>query len=325
MKETKFSYIDLFAGIGGFRQAMDSIGGECVFSSEIDKFACQTYFENYGEYPHGDITKIKEVDIPHHDILCGGFPCQAFSISGKQKGFEDARGTLFFDIARIANQVKPKVLFLENVPNLLKHNNGETFSQMKHILSGLGYTVFFKILNASDFGVPQLRKRLYIVAFRKELNVLNFSFPEGVKRNVLVSDILQNDADVEQYIIKKDSIISNEKADDKSHVKSIRIGYVNKGGQGDRIYSVNALGITLSAHGGGTGAKTGLYLVNNVVRKLSPRECARMQGFKDDFIISVSDAQAWKQFGNSVAIPVLNAISVEIEKALERDILNKKK
>ncbi|EOD00409.1 DNA cytosine methyltransferase [Caldisalinibacter kiritimatiensis] len=308
------SFIDLFAGIGGFRIALEKFGANCVFSSEKDKYAKITYEANFGDIPAGDITKIKSEDIPPHDILCAGFPCQPFSISGKQKGFEDSRGTLFFEIARIVKYHRPKMLFLENVANLRRHKDGKTIDNMIKILKDLEYNVFTEILNASDFGVPQSRKRLYFVCFRKELGIMNFSFPKPTLEDIALEDILLPDSETEKYIIDRDDIYMKDITINDRKLKPIRIGTINKGGQGERIYSPKGHAITLSAHGGGPGAKTGAYLVNNKVRKLAPRECALAQGFPPDFKIPVSDSQAWKQFGNSVAVPVLIKILEKVSK-----------
>ncbi len=317
MNIDEMTFIDLFAGIGGFRIALESFGAKCVFSSEIDKHCKSTYFDNFQETPHGDITKIDVDDIPDHDILCAGFPCQPFSISGKQLGFEDTRGTLFFDIARIVEKKMPKILFLENVANLARHNDSKTVEHMIEVLEKLNYSVHLKMLNASDFGVPQNRKRIYFVAFRNDLEVFNFQFPEPKKIDITVSDILVPKEEVPDYALI-DRVVKYTKDDpqDRSN-KTVRIGTINKGGQGDRVYSVNGVGITLSAQGGGAGAKTGGYLVDGVVRKLTPRECARMQGFPEDFIINKLYGQAYKQFGNSVAIPVLKSIISEIKNAIQ--------
>ncbi|KNY30225.1 DNA (cytosine-5-)-methyltransferase [Pseudobacteroides cellulosolvens] len=307
-KFNNLKFIDLFAGIGGFRLAMDHYGGKCVFSSEIDEQACITYEANYGEKPSGDITKIKSHEIPSHDILCGGFPCQAFSISGKQKGFEDTRGTLFFEIARITEFHKPLLLFLENVKNLVRHDGGKTFNHMLGILDSLGYTVFYKILNAGNYGVPQFRERVYMLCFRKDLGVNKYQFPEPLNNHIYLQDILLPDNKTDKYVIKRDDMVLADNLSHNNQAKPIRIGTINKGGQGERIYSPYGHAITLSAHGGGAAAKTGAYLVNGRVRKLAPRECCLAQGFPDDFKIPVSDGQAYKQFGNSVAVPVLKSI-----------------
>ena len=302
------NFIDLFSGIGGFRIALESYGLNCVFSSEKDKYASQTYAENFGELPSGDITKINVKDIPRHDIICAGFPCKPFSISGSQKGFEDSRGTLFYEIARIASYHKPKILFLENVANLKKHNDGKTIKHMVSILEELNYNVFYDVLNASDYGVPQSRKRVYFVAFRKDLKIESFKFPDPLKKDIVLEDVLLNDNLVEKYIIKRPDIKITKLDIEKRVNKPVRIGTINKGGQGDRIYSVKGHAITLSAEGGGAGSKTGAYLVNGKVRKLSPEECKLVQGFPKEYKIVVSDNQAWKQFGNSVAVPVLKEI-----------------
>ena len=318
------SFIDLFAGIGGFHYALSSFGAKCVYASEWDESAKQTYFNNFNLVPDGDITKVNEKDIPTHDILCGGFPCQAFSISGKQKGFEDTRGTLFFDIARITEYHRPKVLFLENVKNLLQHDKGKTFKVICNTLQNLGYDVFFQILNTGDFGLPQHRERLYIVAFRKDLkNKKSFCFPTPKIASCL-EKVLENHPN-NAKIIERDDIVINKNfqynqtlfTDFKNYPnKPIQIGFVNKGGQGERIYHPIGHAITLSAYGGGVGAKTGLYLIDGKVRKLTPRECARLQGFPDDFKINENQNQAYKQFGNSVSINVLQYIVQEIEKVL---------
>ncbi|MBF0357695.1 MAG: DNA cytosine methyltransferase [Magnetococcales bacterium] len=328
LKNIKF--IDLFAGIGGFHQAMSSYGANCVFASEWDKHAAEVYSHNYGMTPHGDITNLKEKSIPQHDILCGGFPCQAFSISGKQKGFNDTRGTLFFDIARIVKFHRPRVLLLENVSNFEKHDDGKTLATVKAVLQGMGYDLYLKILNASDYGLPQNRARIFIICFRKDLKVANFKFPEPTNCRTCLADILEDNPSDIKIISRPDTFFTKSFTPKKNIFgeidlpnRPIQIGYINKGGQGERIYSPYGHAITLSAYGGGAGAKTGLYLIGNVIRKLTPRECARAQGFPDDFKITSSISQSYKQFGNSVAINVLKAIIEEICKtSCFSDIMN---
>ncbi len=318
IKDMKF--VDLFAGIGGFRQALESYGAKCVFSSEKDKYAIETYEANYGEKPSGDITKIKSEDIPSHDILCAGFPCQPFSVSGKQKGFDDERGIHFFEIHRIVKYHKPSILFLENVANLKKHNDSQTIEQMRLMLEELGYIVNMKVLNASDYNVPQSRKRIYFVCFNKEkLPVYTFEYPKPIECTTFLKDILEDDNKTEAFRIIREDIVFKDIEITKCEPKPIRIGTINKGGQGDRIYSTLGHAITLSAEGGGSGAKTGAYLINGYVRKLSPRECARVQGFPETFIIAEKNNQAYKQFGNSVALPVLKTIVGCINKAIQQD------
>lgn len=317
------TFIDLFAGIGGFHIALSSNGFECVFASEWDQKAANVYSDNFKLKPFGDITMIKETDIPPHDILCGGFPCQAFSISGKQKGFEDIRGTLFFDIIRIAKFHKPKVLFLENVKNLAKHDNGETLRIILKILDEIGYNVNYKILNASNYGLPQNRERVYFVCFRKDMDSSKFIFPTPTDKKTCLKDFLEKNPSI-NFIERNDiSIYKNfdTQVDLFGNVdlpnKPVQIGKVNKGGQGERIYHILGHAITLSAYGGGVGAKTGLYYIDGKVRKLTPRECARIQGFPDNFKISSKASESYKQFGNSVAINVLNEISKNIINTLD--------
>jgi len=310
----KYKFIDLFAGIGGFRLAMERHGAKCVFSSEWDKEAASVYEKNFREKPHGDITKIKEKDIPKHDMLCAGFPCQPFSISGKQNGFDDTRGTLFFDIARIAKYHKPKVLILENVKNFATHNAGKTLHTVLEVLDKLNYNAYHKVLNASLFGVPQKRERIFILGFRKDLQIKNFSFPLKQNINISLRDILLHNVEQKLFIKREDFVFKQDNALLKLEIpgltagKPIRVGTCNKGGQGERIYSIDGHAITLSAYGGGAGAKTGLYLVDKKVRKLAPRECARAMGFPDDFEIHEKYTQAYKQFGNSVVVNVVDAI-----------------
>ena len=179
LKNLKF--IDLFAGLGGFRLALESCGAKCVYSNEWDKYAQKVYHMNFSEIPEGDITQVNAKDIPEHDILCAGFPCQAFSISGKQKGFEDSRGTLFFDVARIVKEKRPSIVFMENVRNFATHDNGNTLNVVRQTMIELGYDFYSDVLNSLDYGIPQKRERIYMVCFRKDLNIMNFSFPRPFK------------------------------------------------------------------------------------------------------------------------------------------------
>lgn len=323
---SKYTFIDLFAGIGGFHLALDSLGAKCIFSSEWDVHAANTYYDNFNMKPDGDITKISANDIPAHDILCAGFPCQAFSISGKQKGFEDTRGTLFFDIARIVDYHKPKVLFLENVKNLLQHESGSTIKTILKTLKDLGYKVHFKVLNASNYGLPQNRERIYIIGFRNDIHSNSFKFPPESNKNISLMDIIEVNPTKVKFIERDDIEIYKQYLPTKDIFdqivlpnKPIQIGKVGKGGQGERIYHPLGHAITLSAYGGGVGSKTGLYLIDGKIRKLTPRECARLQGFPDSFIINSSYSQAYKQFGNSVSINVLQHILIEISNVLRNN------
>lgn len=313
----KFKFIDLFCGIGGFRIALESFGAQCVFSSDSDKDCQKVYELNFGEKPIGDIKKIKNKDVPNHDILCAGFPCQPFSISGKQKGFKDDRGNLFFDIAKIIKAKKPKIIILENVFHFAKHDNGRTLSTVKKIIEKNGYTFFWKVLNASEFGVPQSRKRTFMLGFSKKMKIKDFNFPHPIDKEVSLSDVLENN-------IHSVKIVENKKVDfikkpSQNHNLfnyvpryPIRLGTINNGGQGDRIYDPRGHAITLSAYGGGTGSKTGLYLINNKIRKLSLRECARISGFPENFKLSNNNNVSYKQFGNTVVVDVVQNLIAQM-------------
>lgn len=313
------TFIDLFAGLGGFRIALESLGAKCIYSSEYDEPVRKVYFDNFGDVPDGDITEVDEKSIPDHDILCAGFPCQAFSISGKQKGFEDSRGTLFFDVARIVKEKQPKIVFMENVKNFATHDNGHTLEVVKRTMEKLGYTFYQKVLNSVDYGIPQKRERIYMVCFRNDLNAENFSYPNPIPLEHHVEDYLIHDENIVKnlYVNRPDTYFNGT---DDTHYsnKSIRLGIVNKGGQGERIYSTKGIAITLSAYGGGVFSKTGGYLINGKTRKLHPRECARIMGYPDSYKICSNPCQAYKQLGNSVVIDVLQLIGLEIGKALNK-------
>ena len=315
---TGYTFIDLFAGLGGFRLALESLGAKCVYSNEWDIPAQEVYKANFGETPEGDITKVDEKTIPDHDIICAGFPCQAFSISGKRRGFEDSRGTLFFDVARIVKEKKPKVVFMENVRNFAMHDGGRTIEVVKNTMEELGYSFNYKVLSATDYGVPQKRERVYMVCFRNDLGVTDFKYPEPFKLTKHVEDfLLKDDEEVEKLYVDRPDTYYNDTVDDTYSDKTIRLGIVNKGGQGERTYSTKGIAITFSAYGGGVFAKTGGYLVNGRPRKLHPRECARLMGFPDSYIMSKNRLQAYKQFGNSVVVDVLQYVAMEIGLALK--------
>jgi DNA (cytosine-5)-methyltransferase 1 len=308
MAEVK--YIDLFCGIGGFRYALDSPNIRCVFSSDIDPDARLSYARNWGEEPSGDIAQIEAQAIPEHDLLCGGFPCQPFSISGNQGGFEDARGTLLYEILRIAQHHQPRVLFLENVKNFLSHGGGETLVKTIELLNRAGYKVHYSLLNASRYGVAQKRERVYFVCFRKELGIEDFSFPEPSDEDVAVEDILlpEGDRRLDDLIIERSDLRLKEKLPDERENRPLRIGTVGNGGQGERVYCPKGHAITLSAFGGGIGAKTGMYLIDGQIRRLHPEECRRLMGFPDGFKLHDRPNVCYKQFGNSVAVPVVRKI-----------------
>ena len=305
-----FRFIDLFCGIGGFRLAMESIGGVCVFSSDKSKRARQTYLVNFKEIPAGDITKVDTASIPPFDVLCAGFPCQPFSMAGKKRGFEDEKGQLFFEIIRIVKHHKPKVLFMENVAHLIKHDSGGTFQVITDTLDSLGYDVHYKVLKASDYGVAQIRRRIYLVCFRKDLKI-NFSFPEPTYESTAVEDFLEKDVD-EKYFIDT-SLVTFYKRDIKDRVlDTYRIGYVNTLGQGKRVYSIKGASPTFVVSFRGPCGSTEAYLINGRVRRLTPTEAKRILGFPESFLFPVTDTKALELLGNSVAVPVLKLIANQI-------------
>lgn len=317
-----YTFIDLFAGIGGFRLALESFGAKCVYSNEWDKYAQETYKMNFGDIPEGDITQVNEKNIPNHDILCAGFPCQAFSISGKQRGFEDSRGTLFFDVARIIKEKRPKVVFLENVKNFATHDNGNTLRVVENIMKELDYSFDYEVLNPIYYGVPQKRERIYMVSFRNDIDREEFIFPNPFNLERYVEDFLLPNEKTQKYVVEREDLVLNDKANSIENLnKTIRVGTVGKGGQGERIYSPKGIAITLSAYGGGVFAKTGGYLVDGKTRKLHPRECARIMGFPDSFKLNPNENQAYKQLGNSVVVDVLQYIVKQIGDALNHEYI----
>ncbi|MEA2041225.1 MAG: DNA cytosine methyltransferase [Bacteroidota bacterium] len=332
-KETEFTFIDLFAGVGGFRVAMQNLGGKCVFSSEIDRYAKKTYEVNFGEVPFGDIKRIDEKDVPEHDILCAGFPCQSFSIAGKRKGFEDeTRGTLFFDIARIIKEKRPKAFFLENVKGLRNHDKGRTLKTiLKTLREELDYFVPEpEIMNAKDFGVPQNRERIFIVGFRKDQNVTEFEYPEPINKKKTFADIREETKVSVKYYLSdtyKNTLITHKQR------------HAGKGnGFGYQIIKDDECSNAIVV--GGMGRERNIVIdcrltdftpvtkikgeVNkDYWRRMTPREWARLQGFPDNFKIKVSDAQAYKQFGNSVAIPAIQATAKILTNKIMKSVKRK--
>jgi DNA (cytosine-5)-methyltransferase 1 len=314
-----YKFIDLFCGIGGFHLALSSFGAKCVLACDIDEEARKVYKENFKIEPKGDIKEItKDIkkNVPNHDILCGGFPCQAFSISGHQAGFNDkTTGKLFDEIIKIAEIHKPKFILLENVANLEKHDGGKTIETIEAKLKETEYIPCYKILDASDYNIPQCRKRIYIIAFHKDMYKDKFDFPENIKRTSKLKDFLDKDIKEKKkcYIKKKYKIRKDYIKIEKNCKKPyIRIGEIGEGRQGERIYSVKGCSTTLSSSSGGLGGRTGLYYINEKLRKLTPRECARLMGFPDSFKIADTHNQAYKQFGNSVVVDVLQYIILKI-------------
>lgn len=319
----KFKFIDLFAGVGGFRLAMQNLGGKCVFTSEWDKDAQKTYRANFGEVPFGDITKeeTKKFIPDGFDVLCAGFPCQAFSIAGKRGGFEDTRGTLFFDVAEIIKRKKPKAIFLENVKGLRNHNGGKTLATILNVLrNDLDYFVPEpQIVNAKDFGVPQHRERIYIVGFRKDLGITDFEYPKPLKKKVKFADVKEKKVPATKYFLSTQYVQTLINHKERHESKGNGFGYaiipddgianaIVVGGMGrerNLVYDHRITDFTPTTHIKGTVNREG-------IRKMTPREWARLQGFPDKYVIPVADASAYKQFGNSVAVPAIQATANKI-------------
>lgn len=326
-RKVKFKFIDLFAGIGGFRLALQNLGGKCIYTSEWDKKAKETYQANFGEVPFGDITKeeTKSYIPDNFDVLCAGFPCQAFSIAGKRGGFEDTRGTLFFDVAEIIKRKQPKAIFLENVKGLRNHDKGKTLKTILNVLrNDLDYFVPEpEILNAKDFGVPQNRERIFIVGFHKDTGITEFSYPKPSNVKKVFSDIKEENVVPTKYYLSTVYLDTLEKHKARHENKGNGFGYeiipddsianaVVCGGMGrerNLVYDHRITDFTPTTNIKGEVNREG-------IRKMTPREWARLQGFPDEFIIPVADASAYKQFGNSVAVPAIQATAKQILKTL---------
>lgn len=312
MNWNEFRFIDLFAGIGGIRLGFEAVGGHCVFSSEFDEDACKTYEANFGEHPSGDITKIDAKDIPDFDILLGGFPCQAFSIIGKKEGFaNETCGTLFFEIERILKEKRPQSFMLENVRNLTAHDNGNTFKVIRKHLESMGYTVYAKVLNALDFGVPQKRERIIIVGFK---DPILFAFPSPVAENekTPLNSILEENV-AEKYYVKpsiRDSRLMRLK---NPNYPKPYISHENMAGSVTPHPYSSCLRAGASAN----------YILINDERRPTEREMLRLQGFPDNFKIVVPYSKIKHQTGNSVAVPVIKAVAKQMISALKKYEVNK--
>lgn len=298
----KFTFVDLFAGIGGIRIPFTELGGKCVFSSEWDKAAQISYSYNFGEVPFGDITKINSDSIPKHDVLLAGFPCQAFSIIGKMKGFADTRGTMFFEVARILQHHQPKAILLENVKQLVSHDGGNTFKVILDTLAELGYSVKWKILNALDFGLPQKRERVIIVGFKSAAACEQFNFDfEPIAYNL--ASVLEDDKNVDSSLFASDMILDKRrKRVEGKNVFYPSVWHENKSG------NISILPYACALR---TGASYN-YLLINGYRRPSSRELLRFQGFPEKFKIEVSHQEIRRQTGNSVAVPMIRAVAKKI-------------
>ena len=304
-KNPKFTFIDLFAGIGGIRLGFEAAGGKCVFSSEFDEDACTTYKANFGEHPFGDITKIEAAKIPDFDVLLAGFPCQAFSIIGKKEGFKDeTRGTLFFEIERILKSKKPRAFMLENVRNLVAHDKGKTFKVIMSHLEALGYTVYAKVLNALDYGCMQKRERIIIVGF---LDRVLFTFPEKKINHKTLSDVLEQDVASKYYVKPEIRESRLKRLKDKNYPKPY-ISHENMAGSITPHPYSSCLRAGASAN----------YILINDERRPTEREMLRLQGFPDTYRIVLPYSKVKKQCGNSVAVPVIKAVAKQMIKALNQ-------
>ncbi len=313
-------FIDLFCGLGGFRIALEKQKCKCVFSSDIDEAVCKVYENNFGQHPSGDITKIAAKDIPDFDILCGGFPCQSFSIAGKRLGFEDTRGIMFFEVARILREKQPKAFILENVKGLTNHDKGETLKVILNMLNELGYDFVYKVLNASDYGIPQSRERWYCVGIRKDLNInlnINEIFPPKKLLLYTYDDIIDTKNTYDDYIIS-DTCKKNIQA----HINKVK----EKSSKYTLAYEIrpsrcqfrsNGISPCLTAKMGTGGNNVPVVVELN--RKLTEKECLKLMGYPDNYKIGTG-AQAYKQIGNSVIIPILEYISKHLVDILNKEI-----
>lgn len=316
-KSKGYTFIDLFCGMGGFRTALEEIGCSCVFSSDIDTNVQKTYQLNFDEQPKGDITKISATDIPDHDILCAGFPCQSFSIAGKRMGFEDTRGTMFFEVARIVKEKRPKVLFLENVKGLVNHDKGKTLNVILDTLNELGYNYTQKVLNAKDYNIPQNRERWYCVCFRKYLNlkISDFKFPEKKELRIHVGDLIEK-VDNSNYQISK---ICESNINKFVKLKNINID------ENTLAYEIRPSRCQFKQDGispcltakMGTGGNNVPVIVKQK-RTLTERECLKIMGYPDWYQIG-RGSQAYKQIGNSVVVPIITEIAREIVRLLKKE------
>lgn len=314
-------FVDLFAGIGGFHTALKQLGAECVAAVEWDKHAAATYRANHGDgFPlYGDIRELDAHALPNCDIVAGGFPCPDFSIAGKRQGFKNLdRGGLFYRIVWFASIKRPAIIILENVEAFATHDGGKTADKALDALAEIGYAASIQVMNAADFGVPQQRERLFIVAHRLDVFCAAdrpFAFPTATDSTRIVADILEKGITTDRCEKKVERLPAKKVDSSRPNMVGL-IGKKNM--QGYRVYSSRGKGVTLCASSGGPGRQTGLYLVNGKPRRLTPRECARMQGFPDSFIPNPSPTQARKQFGNAVAVPLVAEIAKAAGSLLER-------
>lgn len=308
-----FKFIDLFCGLGGFRIAFEKMGGTCVFSSDIDEAVQKTYAMNFGEVPKGDITKIEARDIPDHDILCAGFPCQPFSTAGRRLGFEDTRGTLFFEVARILKEKSPKAFILENVKGLTNHDGGKTLEVIINTINEVGYDCKYEVLNARNYNVPQNRERWYCIGVRKNsgIRIENFKFPEPTELVTKLGDIIERNIEAKDYVASQACERNIKKHVEEKGIK-INPNTLAYDIRPSRCHFVTGdYSNCLTAKMGTGGSNVAVVIEQN--RKLTERECLRLMGFSDDYKIG-KGYQAYKQIGNSVVVPVICKLAEELVK-----------
>lgn len=320
----KLRFIDLFCGLGGFRIALEKQNCKCVFSSDIDEAVAKVYESNYGEYPSGDITKIDAKDIPDFDILCGGFPCQSFSIAGKRLGFDDARGTMFFEVARILKEKKPKAFMLENVKGLTNHDNGKTLQTILDILDELGYDVIYRVINSAEYGIPQSRERWYCVGVRKDLNINikekeNEIFPTEQLLLYSFDDVIDEKNEYNDYTISNIAKANIEKFLFKVKDKTSKYTLAYEIRPSRCQFKSNGISPCLTAKMGTGGNNVPVIVELN--RKLTEKECLKLMGYPDNYKIG-KGSQAYKQIGNSVIVPILSAIAEKLVKIIKENETN---
>ena len=319
--KNNFKFIDLFCGLGGFRIALEKQNCNCVFSSDIDKAVAQVYENNFGDYPSGDITKINSKDIPDFDILCGGFPCQSFSIAGKRLGFEDSRGTMFFEVARILKEKKPKAFILENVKGITNHDGGKTLKTILDILDDLDYTYVNKVINAKDVGIPQNRERWYCVGIRKDLNIkLNpdIIFPTEQTSFFSYDDIIDVNNIYKEYKISNICENNIQKHIDKVKEKKSKYTLAYEIRPSRCQFKTDGVSPCLTAKMGTGGNNVPVVVELN--RKLTEKECLKLMGYPENYKIG-NGSQAYKQIGNSVVVPVLEQISKSLVNILKNETI----
>ena len=317
----KIKYIDLFCGLGGFRIALEKQKCKCVFSSDIDEAVSKVYKTNFGEYPSGDITKINSKDIPNFDILCAGFPCQSFSIAGKRLGFEDTRGTMFFEVARILKEKKPKAFVLENVKGLTNHNKGKTLEIILKVLNDLGYDFRYKVLNSKDYGIPQSRERWYCIGVRKDLNIklnADYIFPKEQLLLYSYDNIIDSKINNKDYAISETCKKNIELHIDKVKEKTSKYTLAYEIRPSRCQFRSNGISPCLTAKMGTGGNNVPVIVELN--RKLTEKECLKLMGYPNDYKIGTG-SQAYKQIGNSVIVPIVEYIIKQLVELLKNETI----